>query len=336
MMRAVIVGAGASGVLHALALRAARVPIEAVFDPDTARAEALVAVCGGRVVPSLADAASADASLAAICSPPSVHVEQATALASAGRTIFVEKPVATTPDELARLAEQTSCVPIVQWRAGKALRAIRRAIGHGEFGETPSIACDLAWGRDDAYFAARASWGCGALLSIGIHAIDAMSWALGRPIEAVSGMATARDGGPYETTCVALLRFAGGALASLRISLDGGADRTKLTICGRGVSVHLDGPEADPTARPLVWSTTDEATRIRLEALERSTKGASGPPLLVPYLGEAIDALRDGIAPGTSERLPSIAEASAAHAAAMLIAREAERAEVAGRRREVR
>ena len=55
----------------------------------------------------------------------------------------------------------------------------------------------------------------------------------------------------------------------------------------------------------------------RLGALERDTPGALGSPLLVPYLGAAIAAVRDGEAPGESQRLPSIADTFSAHAAAM-------------------
>jgi predicted dehydrogenase len=333
-MEAVIVGAGASGLLHALALRAARVKIAAVYDPDASRASALAEACGAGTLSSFDEAVSADAAIAAVCSPPSLHVAQAERLASAGRTILVEKPVATSPGELDRLAALGSCVPIMQWRAGRALRALRRAVAHGELGSAPVVSCDLAWARDAAYFASRNAscsegWGCGALLSIGIHAIDALAWALGRPVEGVSGMTSRRDEADApgavaergETAAVGLMRFAGGAMASLRISLDGGADATRIAFCGRGVSAYLGGDETDPTARALVWSALDPVAKRRLEMLERDTPGALGPPLLVPYVGAVIDALRDGARPGDCDRLPSIEGTYAAHAAAMCIAR---------------
>src|SRR5688572_27936185 len=200
---AVIIGAGSSGVLHALAFRAARVKIAVVYDPDRARAEALADLAQARVVDSFESAVSVDAPLAAICSPPSIHVEQAEALARGGRTVFVEKPVATSELDLDRLRALPRCIPIVQWRAGRAIRTLRRAIAHGELGPAPVVSLDLAWGRGDEYFdARRTTWGCGAILSIGIHAIDAVAWALGRPIEAASGMTTVREGEAHETAAV--------------------------------------------------------------------------------------------------------------------------------------
>src|SRR6185503_2762321 len=105
---------------------------------------------------------------------------------------------ATTPEELTRLAAVGACVPIVQWRAGRALRAVRGAIAAGLLGPAPVVSVDLAWARDAGYFAAGratvASWGCGALLSVGIHAVDAIVWALGKPVHDVSGTLWSRPG----------------------------------------------------------------------------------------------------------------------------------------------
>src|SRR5690606_27383847 len=163
----------------------------------------------------------------------------------------------------------------------------------------------------------RAGWGCGATLSVGVHALDAVGWALGREIEGVAG-ATSRDraGGcaGRETSAVAVLRFEGGATASFRVSIDGGDDATRITLSGNGVTARLAGGEADPTGGLLRWSAR-RGVRERLEALERATEGALGSPLLVPYLAAAIAALRDGERPGDSERLPAIASVRRAHLA---------------------
>jgi len=316
-MKVVIAGAGASGLLHALAFRACNVAVAAVWDPDVDRAKALADLAGGRVAASFDELARVDAPLAAVCSPPSVHVEQAETLAREGsRIVFVEKPVATSDTELERLRRLRSCVPIVQWRAGRGLRALRRAIAHGELGSAPVVSCDLAWGRDDDYFRSRGeSWGAGALLSIGIHAVDAIAWMLGKRIEGISGMLNDRRAAGGETAAVALLRFAGGALVSLRISLDGAADSTRIVACGRGITARIEGGESDPTAGAVSWSAFDERTRARLGALERDTPGALGPPLLVPYIAGAVDAIREGLSPGECERLPSIGDVFESHAA---------------------
>jgi predicted dehydrogenase len=322
-MKAVIAGAGAAGLLHALALRAAGVRIEALYDPDALRARALADLVGGVIAPSLEALASTEAEIASVCSPPAVHVAQAEVLARGRLAVFVEKPVATTPGELERLAAIPRCVPVLQWRAGRGIRAIRRAVAHGELGPAPVASVDLAWARDDEYLHARSGWGCGALLSIGIHALDVLVWTLGAPIEAVTGIASRRQGATHETSAVVLLGFRGGATAALRLSVDGGADATRITLCGRGVTASIEGGEADPTASAVRWSTSDDRARRRLEALEQDTPGALGAPLLVPYVGEAVAALRRG----DGERLPTVATVAStaeAHLAAMWVASRAD------------
>src|SRR5262249_44952512 len=132
-----------------------------------------------------------DAEIAAVCSPPIHHVKQAEALARSGRLIFVEKPVALSRDALERLRRVPNVVPVLQWRAGRAARELRAAVRSGTFGDSWQVRCDLRLWRDDAYFAGgrrgRERWGCGAMLSIGIHAVDLVLWMIGRPVIGASG-----------------------------------------------------------------------------------------------------------------------------------------------------
>ncbi len=320
--RAIVSGAGVSGLLHALALRAHGVRIAAIYDPSVERAEGLANLCdGARAVGSLSDLDRVDAELACVCGPPLTHVDQAEVLARPGRVVFVEKPVATTHDELERLARLPGCVPIVQWRAGRALVAARACIAQGELGPSPVASADLAWSRDADYFATgkggRDAWGCGALLSIGIHAVDALLWSLGRPVEALSGMLGYRSGVELETSAVAHFGLRGGALGTLRLTLDGGPDRTRLSFCGAGTTLEIHGGEADPTASTLHVETNDEARRARILAIEAGAHGSLGAPLLVPYLGHALAALDRGAHPGDDVDLPSIASVRPAHAAVL-------------------
>lgn len=323
-LSAVIAGAGVAGLLHALALRAAGVRIAGIFDPDRARAAALAEQCGGAAVaPDLEALAAIDADIANICSPPAVHVAQAELLSRSARILFVEKPVGVSRSELERLQALPGCVPVVQWRAGRAIRAVRKAISRGELGDAPVISLDLAWGRDASYVRARgASWGCGAVLSVGIHAIDAVLWALGRKVIDARSVTTRREGAWAETAAVGLLAFEGGALASLRISFDGGADATRLTFCGNGITAIIEGGEGDPTASAVRWhALPGSAARVAaLQALERETDGATGSPLLVPYLGDAVAAVREGRVPGDTQRLPSVADSLEAHITALRLA----------------
>jgi predicted dehydrogenase len=222
-----------------------------------------------------------------------------------------------TSEELRRLADAPNCVPVVQWRAGRGIRAIREAVGRWMLGPSPSVCADLALRRSAAYFAAgrgtRAGWGCGALLSVGIHAIDAVCFVLGGAALRVRGVVGPTAPGDVERTACAVVAFTGGATATLRVTFDAGDDDARITFAGGGVTATLQGSEIDPTAGRVEWKASRPATRARLEAIERAAAGHVAAPLLVPYLGEAIAAIRAGATPGKDRALPSIGDVVVAH-----------------------
>jgi predicted dehydrogenase len=305
--------------MHALSYRSAGVAVVGVYDPNRARAQALAELCGARAVDSLGALFAIDSELVSLCSPPPAHVHQAELACRSDRIVFVEKPVATTASELDRVEALGRCVPLLQWRAGRALRAVRATIDSGKFGDCPSVDCDLAWGRDAAYFqagrASRSAWGGGVLLSVAIHAIDAVCFALGRPVTAASGSLAYRRGVEVETSAVMTMAFEGGALACVRATFEGSADATRLSFVGGGISAIIVGSEVDPTAGRVTWLARDEARARALSAIEDRCSGALHPPLLVPFLHEAIDAVKRGAAPGDCPALPSVASTRGAHRA---------------------
>lgn len=320
-MRAIVLGAGASGLLHALSLRAHGVTIDSVFDPDLERARSLAEMFRARAAPSLDALLGRDAEVVAICGPPPVHVAQALRFARRERIVFVEKPIALSEDELSILEGLEGCVPVLQWRFGRALRAIRRAIQWGELGPRPTVNVDLAWHRSAAYFAggrgSRSAWGCGALLSIGIHAIDAVLYALGGAVTAAHGALVRRDDLDVEVGASLVLLISNGAQITLRMTLDGADDRTRMTFCGAGVSAIIEGSEEDPTASDVIWACGDRTKSARLRSLELEEPGFNVGPLLVPFVGAALGRLgnlRSGR--GAAELVvPSVGAAAPAHRA---------------------
>lgn len=274
-MNALIVGAGTSGFLHALSLRAAGIAITGVFDPDRARARDLAAVTGAKIYEDLT---RFDGNVVAICSPPNHHVAQAVALARPGRLTFLEKPVACDRAGLTTLAALPGVVPILQWRAGQAAHALRAAFRSNAFGARPNLTCELRLWRDDAYLARTASWDCHALLSIGVHAIDLVLASVGRPVVGARGR-SAQTHGDLEIV------FDDGTTAQIRIDLEQrGHDDVCVVVTGKDVSATLRAPEADPTAHALSFRG--------IAAPQHA--GATGSPLLVPFLDEALAAFVAG------------------------------------------
>jgi predicted dehydrogenase len=312
--RALIVGAGVSGFLHALALRSAGVESGGVFDPDLARATLLASLVGGEPTCSFAAMTSSDAEVAAVCSPPRLHVEQAEALARPERLVFVEKPVALTHAELGRLRRLPNIVPVLQWRAGRAARELRAALRAGAFGDHPRVRVALRLWRDEAYFEAgrrgRALWGCGAMLSIGIHAIDLLLWLVGRTVIGASGREwCGRPGVDVGTRGELTVLFEGGARAELSITLDQeGANDVHLCVDGASGRADLLAGEGDPTAGTLLLNGIDPGALAH-------AGGCTASPLLVPFIHDALAAFDS---PDPSARL-SVEDVAQAHVLAVQI-----------------
>lgn len=91
------------------------------------------------------------------------------------------------------------------------------------------------------------------------------------------------------------LVFDDGTTANIRIALDvPGRNEFRLRVLGSQASAELLATEEDPTATPIRWQGAEPP---------RVTTGATGSPLLVPYLHEAL-----------AGRAASIADVAAAHA----------------------
>src|SRR5439155_12962419 len=104
-----VVGAGIIGRNHAAAiLRHPRLRVAAVVDPDESARTALVDTLGGDAAQfgTLTAALAADAGidLVAICTPSGLHAEDAELALTAGRHVFVEKPLVVSLPGALRLA----------------------------------------------------------------------------------------------------------------------------------------------------------------------------------------------------------------------------------------
>jgi myo-inositol 2-dehydrogenase/D-chiro-inositol 1-dehydrogenase len=94
MLNVAIVGAGRIGQIHARnAAAAAGLTLKFVVDPNRAAAEALAQQTGARVADLDAVLGDATVSGVIIASATHVHLDQALAVASAGKAIFCEKPL---------------------------------------------------------------------------------------------------------------------------------------------------------------------------------------------------------------------------------------------------
>jgi predicted dehydrogenase len=254
-LRTAIVGCGKVAHLHAQALRG--IPdaqLVAVVDSDADRSRAFAAQYG---VESAGDLAGAE--VAIICTPHPLHKASAIAAMNMGAHVLVEKPMATTLadcDEMIAAAERNGVRlgVVSQRRFFEPIQRMKAAIDAGKIGRPVLGTVNMFSWRDEAYYKSdpwRGKWdteGGGVLINQAPHHLDILQWLMG-PIEEVTGR-WANLNHPYievEDTAVALVRFRGGGLGTITVSLSQNPGiYTKIHI--HGASGYSVGAQTDTGA----------------------------------------------------------------------------------------
>jgi UDP-N-acetyl-2-amino-2-deoxyglucuronate dehydrogenase len=225
-----IVGAGVIGKHHGMVLGqlAERAELVAVADIEPAKARALAAEWGGHPYTSLTEALQArEIDVVVVCTPTGRHGTLAIEALRAGKHVIVEKPAEITVDRTdeiirAQRAAGTLVTVISQHRFDPATERILAAIERGEFGRLTSGIAAIDWWRGQSYYDSgdwRGTWeldGGGALMNQGVHTVDLLIAALGRPVEVFAYTGTlAHERIEVEDVATGLVRFASGALGVL-------------------------------------------------------------------------------------------------------------------------
>lgn len=123
-----------------------------------------------------------------IATPNALHAPQAIACLRAGKHVLVEKPMAMNLaecDEMIAAARGSEASLMVAhcWRFHPEVRKLRERIAAGELGEvvkTRGYGIHKEWGPS-GWFVQKALAGGGALIDMGVHAIDTVRFLLGDP-----------------------------------------------------------------------------------------------------------------------------------------------------------
>jgi predicted dehydrogenase len=137
VLRAGVIGAGVFGGYHAAKYAALPgVTLAGVYDHHPVHAEALAQRCGGQVFASEAELIAA-VDVVSIATPAVAHAASALAALAAGKPVYVEKPLATTPEDAARIAEMARRQGLVA-ACGFLERAGMAAMGLFDIPERPT------------------------------------------------------------------------------------------------------------------------------------------------------------------------------------------------------
>ena len=307
-VRTAIIGTGNIAGSHARALVGLPEAAEVVagVDIDERRLDGFCAERGipGRYTSVEAMLAAERPELVHVCTPPSLHCEQALACLRAGASVLVEKPPTLSLAQLDALAEAQGergpyLATVFQHRFGTGARRLRALLDDGVLGRPLLAVCHTTWFRDQAYFDVpwRGEWdteGGGPTMGHGIHQMDLVAAVLGEWTE-LSAIARrqAREMAT-EDLSMAHVAFANGAVASVVNSVLSPREETYLRFDFEHATVeltHLYGyGEDDWRVTPAPGREADVMAAWRDGADDvRSGHGAQ--------VADVLAALRDGTPP---------------------------------------
>ena len=212
-----------------------------------------------------------------ICTPHPFHADQAVAAAEAGKHLIIEKPIALTAEDAARIQSAVDrtgvsvCV-CFECRYSAHFTMIRSVIDQGLLGDLHFAEVDYYHGIGPWYgqydWNVKKEFGGTSLLTGGCHALDALLFFMDGKVEEVTGYSTKSSSphfAPYEydTTSVSILKFEGGN----RIG--------KVTSCIDCLQpyyfhVHLVGSEGSLLDNRFYSHKLDGLDRSRWSTLETS------------------------------------------------------------------
>ena len=250
-IKAALIGCGMIADTHLTALLNAGANVVGVYDANLDRAADFASARGMKAYNSMDELLSDDITVVSVCTPSGTHASLAETIMEHGKYAIVEKPMALTVEECARIIEVEKktgrfCAPISQLRFSPVFRQVRTAIEEGRFGRMIMGLLSMKYYRAPSYYAGswrgtKAMDGGGALMNQGIHGIDMMCGLLGYPISVSGHTATLLHDIEVEDTAVASLVFPNGTLGVI----DGSTAVThakprRLELCGTTASLTLE------------------------------------------------------------------------------------------------
>ncbi|MCY1692848.1 Gfo/Idh/MocA family protein [Curtobacterium sp. SL109] len=192
-----------------------------------------------------------DVDVVYIATPQSDHAVTALAAIAAGKHVLVEKPFTVTAAEARRVADAARAAGVLamegMWsRYLPQASVLRTLLADGALGQVRSVLADhgqaIPFGPDHRLF--RPELGGGALLDLGIYAVQFASTVLGAPTRVTARGAMTESG--VDASGSLVLEYADQAQALLHTTI---AARTPTTasIAGTEGTIDLAGPFYNPT-----------------------------------------------------------------------------------------
>lgn len=236
-----VLGFGFIGKIHAKALENSKLgELAGVWTQPEASVSEFQSLYPGKKLYDSPEAMLADPEIQAVVigMPNSFHHPIATKALQAGKHVLVEKPMAMSVAqslEMAQLASQKGLTLMVahMWRFDREVKAVRQLVEEGKLGEiikTKSYGIHENWGPA-GWFTKKSLAGGGALIDMGVHAIDTTRFLLGdpQPVSVYAVVETRYGDYDVDDSGVLVIRWDNGV--------------TSVVESGWW-NAHMDGPEA--------------------------------------------------------------------------------------------
>ncbi|KUN09223.1 oxidoreductase [Streptomyces yokosukanensis] len=308
--RVAVIGTGAivtGSHLPALRAHAERVELVAAVDVDERKLDAFRAAAGARVAGFASTEAMLDTvrpDLVLVGTPPALHREQTVAALRAGAWVLCEKPLCLSLaeyDDIAAAEEASGgyASVVFQHRYGSGAVHARDLIARGELGAPLVAHCQTTWHRDAGYYAVpwRGRWageGGGPTMGHGIHQYDLLLHLLGEWEEVRAMAARLVHDVESEDVSTALVRFRGGALATVVNSVLSPDEVSRIRVDCTDATLeltHLYGHANDD------WAYTPAPHVDPERARAWRTPAADVPSSHTAQLGALLDAFDTGERP---------------------------------------
>tara|TARA_B100000674_G_scaffold491265_1_gene508811 strand:- start:165 stop:1226 length:1062 start_codon:yes stop_codon:yes gene_type:complete len=308
MLRFALVGCGRISKRHAELLGGNKVKgakLVAVCDPISLKANYLAQEYGINSYTNIASMMENEQiDVVSILTESGNHAKHATEVASYGKHVVVEKPMALTLDDADMMIEACDnagikLFVIKQNRFNLPVQKLRSAIEEGRFKKLVLGTVRVRWCRKQDYYdqdAWRGTWSLdgGVLTNQSIHHIDLLTWMMG-PVESVfAKTSTALVNIEAEDTAAAVLKFRNGALGIVEATT---ATRPRdlegsLSILGEAGSVVIGGFAVNKLTQ---WNfvDSDESCDDMLEAFSQNPPDVYGFGHL-EYYNHVVNCIRDG------------------------------------------
>lgn len=218
---------------------------------------------------------SRDLDIVDVCTPSSMHFDQALAALAAGVHVVVEKPVARSLAEVDRLSDAEAASgkrvsPIFQCRFGNGVQKLFHLRRKGLGARASMAATEVHWFRGSAYYGAAAWRGTwegetgGCLTTHAIHVHDLLCEVMGPVRSLFARTANRVNGNETEDQAVLSLTFASGAYGVSSVTLGSPQEMSRLRFVFDDLVAESGLSPYTPGAEPWTFPTDDPAAAERI------------------------------------------------------------------------